>query len=214
MNFLSSECSLLMLTILSVVRFRCIDKIGGLRRIEGTIVITVIISWALSAIFGLSYLGFLSLTNLKVRHNMCVLFIIFHSHYVHNIEYYFQITYVAFYVMCLAVLFASSVGLFNAIMKSSRSLTKLEGNIKGYKKKAHSQIVKIGLQLVLLVTCNAICWIPILVVSILVLIDVKMDEQILQWMVTLVVPLGATIDPVLYNMQLFKNSFQRFTCKT
>ena len=210
-NFLSSECSLLMLTILSVIRFRDIDRIGDLKGMENTILVLVVSFYLLTALFGLLDLDFLSLSNLKLRNNMCVLFIISHSQHVQTIESYFQIIYVVINVLCLLCFFASLVGLFNTVMKSSLSLTKLQGNMRN---KAQARIVKTGLKLVVLLMCNAICWVPILVESTLILVDVKISEQILQWMVILVIPFSATFYPVLYNMQLFENVFQKVTCKT
>ena len=55
------------------------------------ILVSVVSSWILSTMFGMSYLGFLQLNDLKIRNNMCVLFIIFHRRYVNAIEYHFQV---------------------------------------------------------------------------------------------------------------------------
>ena len=56
---------------------------------------------------------------------------------------------------------------------------------------------------------NAACWILVLIVSSLMLADVEIHEQVLQWMVVLVIPLGAALDPVLYNPRLFKMAFRK-----
>ena len=213
-NFLSSECSLLMLTMLSAVRFKYIDRVNGLKGMGKKILISVIFLWVVSAIFGLSYLGFLSLADLKIRNNMCVLFIILHRQNVNNVEYYFQVTYVVFNLVCLLVLFASSVGLFNVVMKSARSLHRLRAHTKtSCGKKFKSKTVKVGSRLVVLLGCNAVCWIPVLIVSSLALAGVQIHEQVLQLMVILVIPLGAMLDPLLYNSHLFKNYLTKMTCK-
>ena len=213
-NFLSSECSLLMLTMLSVVRFKYIDLVGGLRGMGKKILVSVIFLWVVSAMFGLSYLGFLALADLKIRNNMCVLIVILHRQNVNNVEYYFQVIYVVFNLLCLLVIFASSVGLFNAVMKSAQSLHNFRAHAETSRgKKLNSKTVKVGSRMVVLLGCNAVCWIPVLIVSSLVLAGVQIQEQLLQWMVILVIPLGATLDPLLYNSHLFKNCLKRMTCK-
>ena len=113
--------------------------------------------------------------------------------------------------MCLLVLFASSIGLFSAVIKSAQSLHKLGAHVKGGGKITNA--VKVGSRMVVLLGTNAACWIPILIVSSLMLADVEIHEQVLQWMVILVIPLGATLDPILYNLQLFKDAFQKLKCK-
>ena len=96
MNFLSPECSLLILTILSVVRFKCISKVGGLKRTGKTILVSAVGAWSIASLFGLLYIIIIYVVDLKIRNNMCILFIIFDRHHVLTIEYVFQVIYVLF----------------------------------------------------------------------------------------------------------------------
>ena len=88
------------------------------------------------------------------------------------------------------------------------AIARMSEAVKVSRKATHWKIITVGSRLVVLMTCNAVCWVPI-VISILMLFDIELHEVILQWMMILVIPLGATLDPLMYNFQLFKDAFHR-----
>ena len=212
-NFLSFECSLLMLTVLSVVRFKCISKVVGLKRMKKTISISAGLSWTGAAVFGVSYLGLISLADLKMRNDICIVFVSFHKHEFQLLfmEYVFQTIFIVFNLFCLFILFFSSIGLFQVVVKSSQSIRMLGETVSG--QTSNTKIMKIRYHLVVLVVCHSICWIPILVVCMLTLFDLDVHQQVLQWLVVLVMPLGALLNPVLHNFHLFKDGWQKVMCK-
>ena len=65
-------------------------------------------------------------------------------------------------------------------------------------------LLHVGLKLISLLICNVLSWLPFLIVSILLVSDVTVHENILQWVAVLGLPICACTDPILYNLASFK----------
>jgi len=206
-NFLSSEVSLLILSILSLARVASIQKIGRMRGIKSIIKVVCGAVWTLTSFLGVVYVSYLYMNNIRVRNNMCVFLGVLHKRYITFPELLVQGLLIGVNTICLLMMIGSAFSMLYIVTQSLRSVTKTSGQ----KVKAREgRILKIGLKLMLLVFCNVLTWLPILVVSTLLLQGTTdVHEAVLQWVAVLGLPICACVNPVLYNLA----SFKLYICK-
>ena len=71
---------------------------------------------------------------------------------------------------------------------------------------SHPQYVvgKVGTRLMLLLFFNFVCWIPILTIACIMLAGGNIHDNVLIWVAIFILPISATTDPFLYNINVFR----------
>ena len=209
-NFVSSETSLLILSILSFFRMLSISKIGGMLVFKSEVKVTCACAWIAIVITGVAYAAYLFTHNMEVRNNMCILTGVSHQRYITSLEYIFQIAFIGVSLIFLIVIIVSMACIFHTVIKSS----KLVAKSSGHHAKSHSlRLFHTGLRLLILLVCNVFTWLPFLTVSIMLLCGVSVHESVLQWVVVLSIPICACTDPVLYNLVSLKVHLKKMFMK-
>ena len=178
LNFISSEVSLIILSLISFVRLISVDKIGGMSLMKSKIRIACIFIWVLIVTTGIFYVVYAFTNNTGLKNSMCVFIATSQTRLVTYFERIFQIAFVCFNFFLLIVLTASMFCIMHVIAKSSRSVGKASGqqNVKFQEVRLRYACIKLSMLLV----CNVITWLPFLIVSILLLSGIVVHENVLQ----------------------------------
>ena len=200
-NFVSSEVSLLILSILSFARMISIDKIGGMAFIKMKVRIACAMVWVVILVIGICYIVYLFIQNMGARNNMCILLGISQKRYVTPLEYIFQVAIFSCNMLLLFTIFVSMLSLFHCVIKSYHSVLQSSSD---HAKSQHVRLIRIGLRLLLLLASNILTWLPVLIVSILLLRGTVVHENVLQWIIVLSIPICSCADPFLYNLASLK----------
>ena len=205
-NFMSSEVSLLVLSLMSFVRVISIDKVGGMSFMESKIWKACVCIWFAVMTIGILYSAYVFTSNIGLRNNMCLFFGVSHQRFITQIERAFQSIFLGFNMFLLATLSFSIFGIARAIAKSNTAIRKVSGqqNVKLQEKRFHRACFKLSLLLV----CSVFTWLPFLIVSVLLLSGISVHDSVLQWVIVLGIPLCSSSDPILYNMATFKSYIQ------
>ena len=202
-NFISSEISLIILSLLSFVRVISVDKVGGMSLLKSKIRKACICIWLIITSIGLCYVAYVLEINMGLRNNTCIFFGLSHQRLITNFERLFQITFICFNVLRLIVLSISMFGIMRVAAKSSQALIEISG--QKHAKFYNARLQRTCFKLSMLFICNILTWLPFHIVSILLLTGISVHENVLQWVIVLGIPLCATTDPVLYNMATLKS---------
>ena len=205
-NFVSSEASLMTLSILAVFRYISINKVGGMAFMKSRIRIANASVWVIFQTSGICYAVYLLTHNMGARNNMCILLGIAHQRYVTHLEYALQIVFIIFNMCFLLTIVVSMLCLFYYIRRSYRRVVRSSGQ---HAKSHNVRLMRTGLKLLLLLVCNVLTWFPFLIVSILLLSGISVHENVLQWVVVLGIPICSCADPILYNLASFKALFSK-----
>ena len=142
----------------------------------------------------LTYIIYLHLTKLQLRNNMYLLLAVSEQKTITLFEYTFQIVIITLDIACLILLCVCSISILIIFKSSNRSVAQMSA-----KSPTSRIIVKLATKISLLIFCNALCWIPILTVATLLLLDVSVNENVINWIAILVIPISSTTNPVLYS---------------
>ena len=196
-NYISSEMSLLILSILSFYRMISISSVGGMESMKSQVKLTCVLAWSAVVISGVSYTVYLFNQNMGVSKNMCILLGISDQGFKSPLEYIFQIIFVSINFIFLAVIIVSMASLFHKVTKSYQLVVRTSGR---HAKSQNMRLIHTGLKMLLLLVCNVFTWMPFLTVSIMLLCGLPVHENVLQWVVVIGIPICACTDPILYNL--------------
>ena len=154
--------SLFTLAIISFARAFSIKEVGGTRTVRKKVVVVLTLFWSICATFGLLYMFVLAFSNLRMRNNMCIIYGMIFKRYVSDLEYIFQVIVIIINTICLASLFTSSAILFHMVKQSVLSTKRSSQDTKVTR--SETMVIRLGCRLLLLLLCNAICWVPTLVI--------------------------------------------------
>ena len=200
-NFVSSEASLSILVGLSLVRAVGIRKVGGLWKMKKTVIGATACAWGFTVVLTSLYVVTYELGNFKLRNNMCIILGISHQRHVSAYEQIFQVIVLVVNTLLLIALCVCAFAMFRTVYRSHKHITDLVGKSSS---KAQQRITKIGGRLVLLLFFNLLCWIPILCIAGILLFKIKFNGDVLSWIAALFIPISATTDPFLYNINVIK----------
>ena len=200
LNFVSSEASLCVLAVLSVIRSAAIKRIGGLKALKNKIIHVTVWVWVFIFSLVVLYIIAFELGIVRLRNNMCIILGISHHHYVSVPEYAFQILLISLNSIFLFILCVGAFSIFIKVYFSSKSVRGMGSS------HSHHGVSKIGARLMLLLLFNFVCWIPVLCVAGIMLTAGNVHENVLIWMAIFILPISATTDPFLYNIHLFKRA--------
>ena len=210
-NFISSEMSLFTLAIMSAVRAYSIQKVGGTRAVRKKVVVILISLWCVFVTVGLLHTFALAFSNLRLRNNMCIVYGMIFKRSISTFEYLFQVIVIIINTVSLVSMFMSSAVLFYLVKRSIHSIKGFSRDAKVTRSK--KTVIRLGGRLLLLLMCNAICWVPTLVISLLLLGQTEVHEVTSQWMALLLIPFAAFADPVLYNLHYVRHFWKMlFIC--
>ena len=207
LNFISSEVSLIILSLLAFARVICIDKVGGMSIIKSKIRIACICVWLLILVIGIFYVAYVFASNIGLKNNMCIFFGMSQRKFITTSEHVFQITFICLNFMLLNVLSISMFGIMRIVAKSGHAIREVSG--KKNEKFQQARLRRAFFKLSLLLVCNVFTWLPFLIVSVLLLSGIVVHENVLQWVIVLGIPLCATTDPILYNMARLKSFLEK-----
>ena len=206
-NFISSEVSLMMLSLLSFARVISVDKLGGMSLLKSKIRIACICIWSIAVKVGIFYVVYIFTNNMGLRNNMCIFFGVSNQRLITNFEVIFQIGFICINIFLLIVLSSSMLSIIRIVITSNHVIIASSGqqNVKFQKSRLRRACSKLFMMLV----CNVFTWLPFLIVSILLLCGIGIYESVLQWVIVLGIPLCATTDRILYNMATVKSYFDK-----
>ena len=206
LNFISSELSLLILNILAFARMISIEKVSGMYFLKSQIRATCVCVWSVILASGIAYVAFLSANNIKIRNNMCILFGISHIGNTFDWESIIQIVCISMNMILILAMIVSMSCMFHIILRSYCSVMRTSGRRV---KSQELRLIHTGFKLLLLLACNVLTWLPFLTVSILLLREIPVHENVLQWVVVLCIPVCASTDPILYNLTSLKAQMKK-----
>ena len=151
-NFVSSEVSLLILSVLSFTRMISIRKFGGIAFMKSKVRIACAITWSGILVSGICYTVYMFTQNMGVHNNMCILLLgISSQRDMTLLEYIFQIIFVSCNMVSLLAVVSSVFYIFHTVLKSYHRLLELSSTPR----KSHEfRLIRTGLRLLLLMVCN------------------------------------------------------------
>ena len=200
LNFVSTEVSILTLTTLSVFRAIALQQIGGLKMQRTRILYSSFFVWGCVFTELALYLAAQGIGDFHVQNNMCIMLGISHHRNVSFHEHVFQVVFISINALLLVSMCASAVNIIVTVKQSERTI---ESATRSSAHSTQNRTRKLGMKLLLLLTLNMLCWIPILSVAGLFLLGVNVHEDVLIWMTIFIIPICSTTDPFLYNSQVF-----------
>ena len=201
LNFVSSHVSLMILMIMSVAQWRSVTRIGGLRNVKKRVIVGCFSSWTFILGIGLLYVMYLYVKGLRLRNNMCIIMAISNLENVSKFEYLFQWIVIVLDLCLLIIIFVSMLGLLSIISASSKSVQEMISSRSDITQKKTARAER---RVVMLLVCNAICWLPLLTMYVLMLIGIQIHENVLVWFTIVLLPICATTDLLLYNIGKFR----------
>ena len=204
-NFVSSEMSLLMVSILSFFRIISINQVGGMTFLKSRIKITCACSWFAIVIAGILYTTYLFNRNIGIGNNMCILLGISHQRHITSLEYIIQPVFISVNLVFLLMIIICMSCIFHKVIKSNKLVAQTSGQ---HVKSQNVRLIRIGVKLLVLLVCNVLTWVPFLTVSVMLLCGLNVHENALQWVAVLGVPICACTDPVLYTLASVKAHFK------
>ena len=211
-NFISCEMSLLIVSLLSLMRLLGIKKVGGMTAMKSKIRIVCFTSWAVISLTGTACVMLVFTQNVKIRNNMCILLGMSNHRYITPFEQIFQIFIICSNLVLLIIMIICMFCLFNIVKKSSNAIAKFDTRHEQSQNPGlihNRRLSNIALRLLLLLVCNILTWLPFMFVSALLLGGENVHDNIQQWVVVLGLPLCASTDPILYNLAAIKS----YICK-
>ena len=180
-----------------------INQIGGMLLIKTKIKAACVVKWIVIVACGVACAVCLQTQGMGLRNNMCILLGISQSHqrYVTALEHVLQIVLIVVAMLLLIAMMVSIANIFRICAKSYLSVLNIGGQRVKYRE---MRLIRIGIKLLLMLVCNVLTWIPILIVSTLLLMGIPVHETILQWVVVVGLPFCAITDPILYNLSAIK----------
>ena len=191
----------MVLTVMSIAQWHCVTLIGGLKNVRMRVITACIVSWLLIVGSGTFYLSFTYTRGLRLRNNMCLITAMSHQQNVSSFEYIFQWVVIILDLCLLVTLTTSMFGLLFKVLQSSRSVQSAAG--RGAKRSATA--LRTAQRVTMLLVCNALCWLPLITICILMFVGITIHENVLLWVTILLIPICATVDPVLYGIGLCKS---------
>ncbi len=204
-NFVSSEASLFVIVILSLGRILTLRKIGGLKFVKKQLLFSCLSAWVCTVIVALTYVAYLHLNKLQLRNNMCLILALSQKTTITLFEYIYQIGTITLDVACLMLLCICSASILIISSSSNRKCQQMSANSP-----TNRIIVKLAKKIIILIFCNALCWIPILTVAALLLLNVNVNENIINWIAILIIPISSTTNPFLYSGHIFTERMKTF----
>ena len=205
LNFVSSHISLMILMILSFAQWRTISKLGGLRNARKQVIVGCVISWVFIISMGMAHVIYSYLRGLRLRNNMCIIMATSNIENTSTFEYSFLWIMIIADVCFLVLLTVSMFGLLSVISASSQSVNTFSTSTRTTSTSTSARkmvMMRTSRRVAILLSCNALCWLPLLIICILILCGVSFRETVLIWITVLLIPLSATTDPLLYNTGL------------
>ena len=120
-NFISSEVSLLLLSMLAFSRRISIDTVGGMTHMKTKMRNACSSAWAVIMTTGVVYVVYLFTQNMKVRNNICILLGISNQRFVTYVEQAFQIVFIGCNILFLLTMSVSMVFIFHTVTRSYKS---------------------------------------------------------------------------------------------
>ena len=208
-NFVSCEMSLMILTILSVVRLISVDKVNGMISLKSKIRIACFSAWMVTIIVGLVNIIYVFTQSIKIRNSLCIILGISDQRFITYFEQIFQIFIIICNILLLIVMTVCMGFIFLVVKNSFDTLMKIGSCINKLHSTHNARLSKVALKLALLLLCKILTWLPFMIVSILLQAGQNVHENVQQWVVVLGLPLCATTDPILYNLANLKTYLHR-----
>ncbi|XP_046639013.1 relaxin receptor 2-like [Daphnia pulicaria] len=184
----STEVSLLLLAFMSMERFLCIASPFGYTKLnQKTAKISLVLIWGLGLIMAIvPVLYWRQSTHYYGSNGLC-----FPLHIGESLSLGWQ--YSAFIFLgvnslCVLVVICTYVGLFVSIRRT-----------RGQTPLANPNDMDFVLRFFFIVLTNIMCWAPVYVLRLLVLLKYPVPDEVSIWVVVFVVPINAAIDPILYT---------------
>jgi hypothetical protein len=208
-QFVSSQASILILSILSVGRMISIEKIGGMRVIKSRLRLFCIGAWITSLAVAISFTLHIIMNDMAAQNSLCITLGISKDYtHISIVEFIYHLVFITCNCVLIVVIMTSMVYIFFVIVRSSRSVKQSGGSQSNSRR---TPLVNVGWRLFLILMCNIFSWLPFLVVSSLLIAGEKMHDYIIQWFVILGVPICALTDPFMYNMATLRTYINRKT---
>ena len=193
-SFVSMEMSLCSLAIMAFVRALTVTQIGGYRNVKIKVRKAIIMLWFLFVCLGVSLTAVSMSVNPLLHNNMCLYFGDKARIGASTVD---QILHLSYFVLNFSLIFAtiaSYVMLCKQIYESKKTVSGISTATSANK----HMMKRLSLKILLLVGTNVVCWVPFLLVSILSMSGYKVQNWVLGWVVVLIIPINATINPFLY----------------
>ena len=208
LNFVSSHVSLMILMILSFSQWRTISKVGGLRNVRKQVIVGSVISWVFILSMGVAHVIYSYLHGLTLRNNMCIIMATSNIRNISSFEFSFLWVMITADVCFLVLLTVSMFGILSVISASSQTVNAFSATST-----RKFVMMRTCRRVALLLFCNALCWLPLLIICILMLSGVSFHENVLIWITVLLIPVSATTDPLLYNIGLCRMLYNIGLCR-
>ena len=197
-SMLSSEMSVYCLLLITVDRLISIVLTLRVRRISrGMVTGLLLAGWTVFAtlsalpISGSSYFG-----SDYIKNGVCILFN-FTQGKQPGWEYAASI-FLGFNITAFVFIFFGYIIIYSSIRKTQRQ--------SGRKADPEATLAR---QFILVVLSDFLCWVPMILVSIMALTGHVITPQVAAWMVVFVMPINSALNPVLYTLSAYTLSRRR-----
>ena len=195
-NFMSSEMALLLLAVMSVKRVKNLAKLQLLQKEHGFFHAVSLSLWSV-CLMGAAGLFVATVMDILVIHNnMCLFIGIADGSIPSFAETMWYGIYIVLNITCLALLIICSVIIIHFVYKANIAASKSRTN-------ALLAIRRLSMYCSSVVITNVLAWIPVLAVMVMALCDMQMEDTVILWMTLLVIPINATLNPVIHALVRF-----------
>nr|XP_006815891.1 PREDICTED: relaxin receptor 1-like [Saccoglossus kowalevskii] len=192
LSMLSSEASLFFLTAISVQRFLCITMPQRTIQITyRTGVVYMAVIWISATALAVFPLMLPSWPHFYGQNGACFPLLIvkpFGSGWQYQVFIFLGVNFV-----CFVFIIGAYIGMFWSIRRTRKAVNK----DFTYQREGDMNFAK---RFLFIIITNTLCWVPIMILTAIVLADVDITGEVYAWFTVLVVPVNSAIDPALYTL--------------
>ena len=195
-NFTSSQMSLVIITLMSYSRVKCILFNRAVNVTKHVKAVSLGI-WVCVAVFTIMVCFsslILSSDWIRIKNNVCLLFGATGHHRVNYKEIILYTVYIIINSLCLVAIIICYTLILYVIWQSSKTMaaSKSSGN-------SGDIVIRTSRKSLVLVTITLLTWLPILVILALGLAGQTIHENVFVWVAAFLVPINASLNPIIYS---------------
>jgi len=192
LNFVSTETSLSVLSVLSVFRF--LERQWEAPTEKKTIMLATFCIWTVIVCLVATYLSQYSHGSVQVKNNLCLIIGVYNARTASSVEQFFH------YVLLLVnglLLFVMCVSAIKIVVKVSKHKRLGQSVVLRKRSSAETHVMKSEIRLLLPVLPNVLCWMPFLAVAVMQSTEGNISDSVQAWMAISVIPLWSSVNPFL-----------------
>ncbi|KAJ8026633.1 hypothetical protein HOLleu_31526 [Holothuria leucospilota] len=120
--------------------------------------------------------------------------------------FYSTVIYTLFSSLCLLVVIVCYISMFVSVKRSRGGSSRHSG--------ASNEDIKLAKRISVIVGTDMLCWLPVIILSVLTQNGVAVPTQLNCWLVVLVIPINSALNPFIYSYGILRGKKKNETTET